>query len=57
MQVISMKLLTTGLSQSKSFVILMVGMGNVNTRPLESPSSMTAQKAWLNKSISCWKSP
>ena len=57
MQVISMKLLTTGLSQSKSLVMLMVGMGNVNTRPLESPSSMTAQKAWLKRSISFWKSP
>ena len=57
LQVMRMKSSTTGLFHSKSFVMLIVGMGKVNTRPLASPSSMTAQNARLNRSISSWKSP
>ncbi len=48
---------SSALSQSKSFPKLYVGMGNVNTRPLASPSYITSAKARLSKFISCWKSP
>ena len=44
-----------GLSQSKSCVMLYVGIGNVKTRPLASPSVMTSMYAWLMRSISCWR--
>ena len=57
LQVISMNLLTTGLSHSKSLVTLMVGIGKVKTRPFLSPSIITSQKARLSMSISAWNSP
>ena len=37
------------LSQLKSFVMLYVGIGKVNTRPLASPSAMTLQKGLVEK--------
>ena len=47
-----MNFAVTGLSQSRSFVTLIVGIGKVKTRPFASPSSITSQKASLNMSIS-----
>ena len=45
------------MSQSKSFVMLYVGIGNVNSRPLVSPALITSINARLIKSISACSSP
>ena len=47
----------TGESQSKSLVMLYVGIGKVKTLPFESPCRMTSAKAKLNISISLVMSP
>ena len=44
------------LSQSKSFVMLYVGIGNVNTLPELSPFIITSKNALFSMSISFWKS-
>ena len=44
------------LSQSKSFVILYVGIGKVNTLPELSPFIITSKNALFSMSISFWKS-
>ena len=50
--VISHNPLSFSLFQSKSFVILYVGIGNVKTLPEASPSIITSKNALFNKSIS-----
>ena len=46
-----------GWSQSKSAVMLYVGIGNVKARPEASPQPMTSMNARLSRSISSWRSP
>ena len=54
--VISQRPLRFSSFQSKSFVILTVGIGKVKTLPWESPSAITSKNALLNIYISFWKS-
>ena len=51
---ISHKPLILGLSQSKSLVMLYVGIGNVKTLPSASPSIITSKNALFIISISLW---
>jgi len=55
--VISKRASVFGPSQSKSSVMLYVGIGKVKTRPRASPLVMTSMYARLIMSISAWSSP